>query len=138
MAEVRRHAKDFNRRQCEVLIVTFLPENELEEFQRRQASPFRLLADPARTVYRLYGLRRGTAWQVFHPRTLKIYWKAVWNRRSAIRIKPTDDWFQLGGDFLIDAQGVVRLAHYSSSPDDRPTVRDLLAVIADHQSRLIR
>ena len=35
------------------------------------------------------------------------------------------DSTQLGGDFLIDAQGVLRLAYRSQDPTDRPSIATL-------------
>ncbi|MBX7233151.1 MAG: hypothetical protein K1X65_02130 [Caldilineales bacterium] len=39
------------------------------------------------------------------------------------------DPHQLGGDFVLDATGVLRLAHTSKDPLDRPAVETLLAVL---------
>jgi hypothetical protein len=35
----------------------------------------------------------------------------------------------LGGDFIIDANGIIRLSHPSRDPIDRPPVSQLLAVL---------
>jgi hypothetical protein len=37
------------------------------------------------------------------------------------------DPHQLGGDFIVDAAGIIRLSHPSKDPVDRPPVEDLLA-----------
>jgi hypothetical protein len=39
------------------------------------------------------------------------------------------DSAQLGGDFVVDASGVVRLAYRSHDPADRPAAGDLLALL---------
>ena len=39
------------------------------------------------------------------------------------------DPHQLGGDFVVDAAGIIRLAHRSKDPVDRPPVEKLLAVL---------
>jgi len=41
---------------------------------------------------------------------------------------------QLGGDFLIDVQGIIRLAYRSHDPTDRPAVTDLLFLLAQMET----
>jgi hypothetical protein len=35
----------------------------------------------------------------------------------------------LGGDFIVDSQGKVRLVYRSHDPTDRPPVEDILAIL---------
>jgi peroxiredoxin len=37
----------------------------------------------------------------------------------------------MGGDFIIDSMGIVRLAYRSKEPADRPSVDKLLKIIKD-------
>jgi len=39
------------------------------------------------------------------------------------------DSAQLGGDFIVDKNGIVRLAYRSHDPTDRPSVDDLLSLL---------
>jgi peroxiredoxin len=39
------------------------------------------------------------------------------------------DSAQLGGDFIVDTNGIVRLAYRSHDPTDRPSVDDLLNLL---------
>lgn len=41
-----------------------------------------------------------------------------------------DDTSQLGGDFIVDKNGVLRLVYPSHNPADRPPVDELLKVLA--------
>jgi hypothetical protein len=45
------------------------------------------------------------------------------------------DVVQLGGDILIDPGGYVRLHHVGKSPADRPTVKSILGVVRNAESR---
>lgn len=130
MAEVRRRKEAFDEQHCTMVIVTFLPVTELAAFRAQHHLDFPVLGDPDRQVYRLYGLQRGTWRQVLHPRGIGAYWKA-WRRGIPIR-RPHggDDVLQLGGDFLIDPQGRIRLAHYSHDPADRPSADQLLSALS--------
>ena len=40
-----------------------------------------------------------------------------------------DDYYQAGGDFLLDRQGNLLFAHRSHDPSDRPSVEKLLEKI---------
>lgn len=51
------------------------------------------------------------------------------------RLKPVmGDAYQLGADFVVDKEGVVRLAYYSKNPADRPSVETLLSVVRETQN----
>ncbi len=91
--------------------------------------PFPLLSDPERDAYRAYGLRSGNLRRIFGPGTILAYAKLLaagqWYhfRRS--------DLLQLGGDFVIDAAGIVRYEYRSGAPHDRPSVDQIIAVLGE-------
>lgn len=91
---------------------------EAAAFCRRQRLPFRCLSDPARAVYRAYGLRRGTRSEVGGLRTAPAYLRAM--VRGHLPGRPVGDVYQLGGVFLIDRGGTVRYAHYPRHAGDHP------------------
>ena len=39
------------------------------------------------------------------------------------------DSSQMGGDFIIDRQGIIRMAHRSYEPTDRPEVKEILQAL---------
>lgn len=52
-----------------------------------------------------------------------------WFQRGQFYDSHGDDTSQLGGDFIVDRNGVLRLVHASHDPADRPPVDDLLNVL---------
>ncbi len=70
-----------------------------------------------------------SAFQVAHlsPRTVWLYVK-LWLTRQATYAVHGDDLTQLGGDFIVDRAGVLRLACPSHVPADRPSIESLLKV----------
>lgn len=87
-----------------------------------------VLADPERTLYAAYGLRRGSFARVWlSPRTLWFYASQL--ARGRVARRPRADTLQLGGDFIIDGGGIVRFAHSSVEPADRPPVEEMLNVL---------
>jgi hypothetical protein len=53
----------------------------------------------------------------------------VWRAKRLYR--PVGDIMQVGGDFIVDGAGLVRFAHSSADPTDRPEAEELLRLIAD-------
>ena len=87
---------------------------------------FQLLLDPERELYQAYGLEKSLL--------------RAWNLKTVVRyvelIREGQPWrgiqgdsTQMGGDFIVDGQGVVRLAYRSKDPTDRPPVAMLLDVL---------
>lgn len=90
---------------------------------------FTVLLDRDRTVYQAYGLERSRL-RSYHPRVVWIYIKR-WFQRGEFYNSHGDDTSQLGGDFIVDRNGVLRLVHPSHDPTNRPSVDKLIATIKD-------
>lgn len=124
---MRQRKSEFDRLNTQVLVISFV-ENEywahawLEETE----SPFPLLLDPDREAYEAYDLER-SVFGSWGPRVLWYYAKQVLTGRRLRSIQ--GDPNQLGADFIVDADGTIRLAYYSEDATDRPTVDELLSVI---------
>jgi hypothetical protein len=113
----------------EVLLVAFEPEERVRFFLEDVDFAWPVIVDESRDLYRAYGLERGGWRQVWlSRRTLGHYAGAF--VRGRIPRRPTGDTLQLGGDFLIDGEGIVRFAHSSVEPADRPSVSEIRAAIA--------
>ena len=99
----------------------------MEHYASDLRIPFQLLSDPERAAYRAYGLRKGGLWRILRPKTVWEYAKLIARGRLFRGIQA--DPFQLGGDFVIDGSGIVRFAHRSEDPADRPAMDRLLQAI---------
>ncbi len=96
-------------------------------------SPYPLFLDAELKAYHLYGLRhsRLRAWS---PRTLLYYARAWWRGEP---FKPgRGDAHQLGGDFIVDPQGILRLSHPSRDPTDRPRLAQIITLLREINGRL--
>jgi alkyl hydroperoxide reductase subunit AhpC len=87
-----------------------------------------LILDPDKELYQRYGLRHSVtgAWSL---RTLWFYAKRILQGKDLHGIQ--GDPNQLGGDFIIDAEGMVQWAYRSTESVDRPEVDALLDVLAN-------
>jgi len=124
VAQVGVHQQDFESLGTRVLTISFGTPYWAQVWLEETQSPFPLLLDSKRTAYRAYGLDysllRSWGWQ-----TIAYYTRALFNGEEWRGIR--GDSGQMGGDFIVDAQGMVRLAYPSRNPTDRPPVEVLLS-----------
>jgi len=108
----------------QLAIVSHASAEAAKQFCDLRAPSAICLADPNRSVYKAYGLYRGTAWQtLLSPR--------IWlsNRRLAGTkgYKPElpfagQDAYQMSGTFIIGTDGRIRLPYYYEDIADHPPV----------------
>ena len=126
---MRRNYSEIQVRQGAVIAVSFESRDRLFQLSRQMQLPFPLLSDPERDVYRAYGLQSGKLSRMFGPATVAAYVKLLakgrWYHFSR------SDLRQLGGDFVIDATGIVRYEYRSTATHDRPPVDRLLGMLAE-------
>jgi alkyl hydroperoxide reductase subunit AhpC len=110
-----------------VFVISFGTLPAVQAWMKETCTTFTVLLDRERTVYAAYGLERSRL-RSFSLRTLWLY------ATRHLRGKQThsshgDDTSQLGGDFIVDKNGILRLAYPSHDPVDRPPVDELLKVL---------
>jgi peroxiredoxin len=111
-------------------VISFGQAWQARAWQEETGAPFTLLLDPERAAYRAYGLEQSL---------LRSWGIKVWLRYAQLLLVGRSwrgtlrrgDSGQLGGDFIVDANGIIRLAYRSHDPTDRPSVSQLLAVLAN-------
>jgi len=96
---------------------------------KETCNSFDVLLDRDRTVYKAYRLERSRL-RSWHPRVVWIYIKR-WFQRGVFFDSHGDDTSQLGGDFIVDKTGVLRLVYPSHDPVDRPPVEGLLKILQE-------
>lgn len=114
---------------AEVVVVMFAPQRILRGYRSRFAAPLVVVTDEERSAYRAFGLGRGPWWKVYGWSTMKRYWHLIRRGRHFERPRPHDDTLQLGGDFVVGADGRLLLVFRSSGPSDRPAVDDLIEAV---------
>ncbi len=126
MAQLCHHTDKFQELNTKVVIISFGTNVAANTWLQETCTPFELLRDPDRTVYRAYGLERSflrswgpkTIWQYIRLLTSGRKWKGV-----------QGDSAQLGGDFIIDKSGNIKLAYRSIDPTDRPSFETILSIL---------
>ena len=133
MAQLRQHTSDLEALKTNVVIISFGSPYNLQLWEKETQSQFTLLLDPERDAYRAYGLERSMlrSWGL---NTFLTYSRLMLSGRKWRGIQ--GDSGQLGGDFIINANGIIRLAYYSRDPSDRPSVSHLLDILGPTASQI--
>ncbi len=121
--------EQFEERGVAIVVVSFAEPERLVSYQQLHQWPFILLADPDRNAYSYFGLKRMPWYRVFSLSTLWLYFKLL-REGKKIQSYGKDDYFQAGGDFLLNRDGLVLFAHRSHDPADRPSVSKLLEEVS--------
>ncbi|HUP76640.1 MAG TPA: AhpC/TSA family protein [Acidimicrobiales bacterium] len=128
--ELERHGRLDD---VDVAVVTFARAKFLDGYRQHLDIPFSVLSDEHRDTYRAYGLGRGSLRRIYRPATIKKYAQLM--RAGKKLRRPTDDTRQLGGDFVVGADGLLRFAYRPVAPDDRPAPADMIAALDSPPSR---
>lgn len=98
-----------------------------DAYVRRTKIEWPILRDTHRTLYGAYGMAEAGWWALIGPRVLLRYIAMM--LRGYMPWKPGQNLRQLGGDILIDPDGIVRLQFVSRNPHDRPSIEAILNVV---------
>lgn len=124
--QLRPYYEAIKALKTEVFLISFETGYWLQVWLAETEAPFTLLLDPTRRAYQAYGLER--SW--LRSWGLKNLWYYTRTRLSGRQLHKTGgDTAQLGGDFIVDAKGIIHLAHRSREPTDRPSAAELLAAL---------
>lgn len=108
-------------------VVTFDADFMAKAYVEQTQLPWPLLIDSDHSVYEAYGLLRASWWSIYGPASILEYLKLIVLKGRRVE-KPGSDYRQLGGDVLIDPEGIVRFHYVSETPHDRPNIAEMLAV----------
>ena len=124
---MRQREHEFKEVEVNIVVVTFEAGPVAQAYLRETAMNWPLLVDESRTLYGAYGMLQGRLWHIFGLPAVWAYAKLLMQGR---KLRGTSgNVRQLGGDVLIDPQGIVRLHHIGSGPADRPAVSLLFETI---------
>jgi len=135
VAQLCRHAETLRTLGARVVLVSFGPPSLAAQWLRETAAPFSLWLDPQRKAYRAFGVERSFL-RSWGPRTILTYARLLLSGRPWRGIQ--GDSSQLGGDFIVDGRGVLRFAHRSHDPADRPEANVLVRALGETSAEAFR
>ena len=104
--------------------MTFESAESARTYAKETESPWTVLVDEDRSLYRGYGYERSRLRHLFGWSTMRTYFNEAlaghWPRW------PVSDTVQQGGDILIDPSGIVRFVYVGDGPGDRPDVASII------------
>jgi hypothetical protein len=110
------------------VVITFADDPaRLAAYRSHLGVTFPVLADTDRVLYHLLGAGRGSIRDVWSPGTIRMYLRLI-RRGRRLRL-PTDDTRQLGADAVLDRAGRVHRVWLPPSPDSRPALAEVVAVV---------
>jgi len=127
VAQLCQRENEFTQSNTRVVVISFGTLLAVQQWLKEACVSVTVLLDRDRNVYSAYGLER-SYWRSRNLKTRWYYFKA-WLSGKKTHASHGDDTTQLGGDFIVDKNGVLRLAYPSHDPTDRPPVDDLLAIL---------
>ena len=124
---MRQHEDELDTLDLRPVVVTFQASPLAEAYVLETNLEWPIVSDESLTLYSAYGMHHGRIWDVWGPATIWVYLRLM--MRGKWPHAPAGNVHQLGGDVLIDPQGIVRLHHVGSGPADRPSVQSIFDVI---------
>ena len=126
MAQVVPFSAEIDSLNTNIVAVSFGTSQWVDGWLQVTGADFPVLLDPSKQSYGKYGLTR-SARAAWGPKSLWYYARAL--ARGEKLQGNRGDTHQLGGNFIVDQHGIVRFAHPSKDPTDRPAIDQLLTVL---------
>ena len=114
-----------------VTILSFRSPALAQKWIAETRSSFHFLIDSEMKAYQAYGLESSLI-RAWSPKIWFAYAKLMAQGRRWRGIQGNSR--QMGGDFTVDQQGVIRLAHRSHDPTDRPKIDEIIQVLDNIQA----
>jgi hypothetical protein len=112
-------------------------DNFLQPKYQEQNLPFpddifartRFVSNPDLSVYHAYGLDKNKPQEVYSRKVLLQY--ARWKLQGKPVHIPEEDPLQRGGDFVVNAAGILILSHTGKNQAERPSTDHILQALAE-------
>ncbi len=121
---MQRRYEEIRELGAEVVAVSFEPLERLKGQAEDMLLTFPILSDPGLETYRAYGVRRGSFRDVFNVGAALEFLKLLFKGRLVMA--GHGDIMQLGGDFIINEEGLLKYSHPASRAQDQAAVDVLL------------
>jgi hypothetical protein len=118
LAQLRAHSVEVEAAGGRIAVISFAAPEHVARFARALDHPYLWLSDPGRVSYRAFRVGRGGPLSPFSNTDLWHNFVSTLRGRPWLPQQP--DLWQLGADFVFDAEGNLTMAHRCRSSHDRP------------------
>jgi peroxiredoxin len=126
VVQLLSHKTELEALNARVTILSFSSPALAQKWIAETRSSFHFLIDSEMKTYQAYGLE-SSLMRAWSPKIWFAYAKLMAQGRKWRGIQGVSS--QMGGDFIVDQQGVIRLAHRSHDPTDRLKVVEIFQVL---------
>lgn len=123
MAQVVPFAKEIDLLNTNIVAVSFGTPYWANAWLEETQAPFPIWLDVEKQSYELYGMT-SSALRAWGVRNLWYYAQAI--AKGEQLKEHRGDTSQMGGNFIVDKDGIVQFAYPSKNPTDRPEISQLL------------
>jgi alkyl hydroperoxide reductase subunit AhpC len=127
VAQLRRNQKKFEKAKARVVLVCLGTPPEADEFAAKYNIPFPIVADPAKKIYRKFGLKQMSTLGLLSPSLALKGFTAILGGHGIGM--PQGDIRQLPGVFIINTAGQIIFNHIAENPADHPDAATILAAL---------
>ena len=126
MGQLLSTKADVETRNTRITIISFGTPILAQKWIEETRSSFQFLIDPDKKAYQAFGLEYSL---------LRSWSPKIWLAYARLMVQGQKwrgvqgDSGQLGGDFIIDHQGIFRMAYCSHDPADRPKIAEIIKVL---------
>jgi hypothetical protein len=128
VAQLRLYNSELEVRDTRAALISFGTTDLARKWIAETKASFQFLLDPERKAYQAFGLDHSLS-RSWSPKVWIEYARLMARGRKWRGIQ--GDSGQMGGDFIVDRDGILRMAYRSNDPTDRPTVSYLLKRLDD-------
>lgn len=126
MAQLRQFQAELEAHNTRVAIISFGSTTLAQKWIEETKATFQFLIDPEMKSYQAFGLEYSLR-RSWSPKILFEYARLMAQGRKWRGIQ--GDSGQLGGDFIVDRSGIIRMAYRSHDPTERPKIEEIIQVL---------
>jgi peroxiredoxin len=127
VAQLRLKKQQFDQAGAQVMLVGMGSPEESAAFEMKFNIPFPLISDPKGQLYKAFGLKKVSTWELLSP---SVAFKGILaiTKGHSIGV-PIGDVHQLPGVFIINTEGRIVYSHFGSDPSDHPDPDTILEAL---------
>ena len=127
LAQLRQQYKKIQYVGGDVVVVSFSDAAGVKKMIESHKLPFVFLLDPEKEIYQRYGMIYKESGSLITWRTIVAYLKLRF--KGYPKQQKGKDVRQMGGDVIVDRQGIIRAVHRSQYPEDWLDATEMLMLL---------